>query len=280
VAERKVAVVTGTSSGIGLHTALGLAHREDIQVIATMRELGRADQLRAAAKEQGVDLAVRQLDVTDRGSRLQALDEIAAEFGTVGVLINNAGVGIAGSLEQLEDAALQAQLEVNFLGVAALTRHVLGPMRRAGAGRIITVTSNGGVQGEPFLDAYCASKFAVEGLMQSLAPVAARFGVVVSVVEPAAVATNIVQNTDTGRLAVDPDGQYGPLAAKFLAFVADGFSAPQSAPEAAAVVVEAATTATPRFRWQTSPAAVSLAALSLRDLDGAMVAAAMSQILE
>lgn len=280
MAERSIAVVTGTSSGIGLHTALGLARRKDTQVIATMRDPGRADGLHAAAEEQGTAITVRQLDVTDRDTRLRALDEVASEFGTIGILINNAGVGIAGSLEQLDDAALQAQLEINFLGVAALTRHALGPMRQAGVGRIITVTSNGGVLGEPFLDAYCASKFAVEGLMQSLAPVAARFGVVVSVVEPAAVETEIVRNTDTGPLAVDPDGRYGPLTAKFLEFVAGGFGAPQSAAEAAAVVVDAATADTPRFRWQTSAAAVASVGLSLRDLDGGAVAAAMSQILD
>jgi NAD(P)-dependent dehydrogenase (short-subunit alcohol dehydrogenase family) len=280
MAERRVAVVTGTSSGIGLHTAVGLAHRRDIQVIATMRDLGRAGRLHEVAEKQGVNLTVRQLDVTDRVTRLRALDEVAAEFGAIDILVNNAGSGIAGSLEQLDDAALLAQLEVNFLGVAALTRHVLGPMRQAGTGRIITVTSNGGVLGEPFLDAYCASKFAVEGLMQSLAPVAARFGVLVSVVEPAAVETEIVRNTDVTRLFVDPGGQYGSLAEKFLKFAAEGFGAPQSATEAAAVVVDAATTDAPRFRWQTSPAAVASVGLSLRDLDGSAVGTAMSAILD
>jgi NAD(P)-dependent dehydrogenase (short-subunit alcohol dehydrogenase family) len=182
-------------------------------------------------------------------------------------------------LEQLDDAGLQTQFEVNFLGVAALTRHVLGPMRRAKSGRIVTITSNGGVVGEPFLDAYCASKFAVEGLMQSLAPVAAQFGIAVSVVEPGAVETNIVRNTDMRCLGTDPDGQYGPLTEKFMRFVAEGFKAPQSPWDAAAVVVDAATTDTPRFRWQTSEAAVASVGLSLRDLDGSAVVSAMSDIL-
>jgi NAD(P)-dependent dehydrogenase (short-subunit alcohol dehydrogenase family) len=278
VSERKVAVVTGTSSGIGLHTAVALAER-GIRVVATMRDTGKSAPLIAEAGQRGVELPVRELDVTDRAARLRALDEVAAEFGAIDMLVNNAGLSVAGSLEQLEDAALRAQFEVNFFGVAALTRHVLAPMRRAGTGRIITVTSNGGVIGEPFLDAYCASKFALEGLMQSLAPVAAQFGVGVSVVEPAAVETNVVRNTDMRGLSVDPDGQYRRLTEKFLRFVNDGFGTSQSTRDAAAVVADAATADTPRFRWQTSEAAVMSAGLSLRDLDGSGVVTAMSVLL-
>jgi NAD(P)-dependent dehydrogenase (short-subunit alcohol dehydrogenase family) len=261
-----------------LHTAVALAE-QGIQVVATMRDTGKSGQLIAEAGRRSVKLAVRQLDVTDRATRLRVLDEVMAEFGTIDILVNNAGLSIAGSLEQLDDDGLQAQLEVNFLGAAALTRHALGQMRRAGAGRIITITSDGGAFGEPFLDAYCASKFALEGLMQSLAPVAAQFGVVVSVVEPASVETNIVQNADMRCLAVDPDGQYGRLTEKFLRFVSDGFGEPQSARDAAAVVVRAATADTPRFRWQTSEAAAASVGLSLRDLDGSSVVTAMSALL-
>jgi NAD(P)-dependent dehydrogenase (short-subunit alcohol dehydrogenase family) len=278
VSDRKVAVVTGASSGIGLHTAVALAGR-GIWVVATMRDTGKSGPLLTEAGQRGVELAVRELDVTDRATRLRVLDEVAAEFGTIGILVNNVGRSVAGSLEQLDDEALQAQLEVNFLGAAALTRHVLAPMRRAGSGRIITVTSNGGVVGEPFLDAYCASKFALEGLMQSLAPVAAQFGVVVSVVEPAAVDTSVAANTDVRGLSTDPDGQYAPLTEKFLSFVNDGFGQAQPAGDAAAIVADAATTGTPRFRWQTSEAAVASVGLSLRDLDGSIVASAMSNIL-
>jgi NAD(P)-dependent dehydrogenase (short-subunit alcohol dehydrogenase family) len=278
MSDPNVAVVTGTSSGIGLHTAIGLARR-NFRVVATMRDTRKSEQLLETAEKHGVALAVRELDVTDPTTRLRALDEVAAEFGTIDILVNNAGISVPGSLEQLDDAALQTQFEVNFFGVAALTRHVLGAMRRAGSGRIVTVTSDGGVVGEPFLDAYCASKFALEGLMQSLAPVAARFGIAVSVVEPGAVETNILQNSDMRCLGTDPDEQYGPLTEKFMRFVTEGFRTPQSPWDAAAVVVDAATTDTPRFRWQTSEAAVASVGLSLRDLDGNAVTATMSDIL-
>jgi NAD(P)-dependent dehydrogenase (short-subunit alcohol dehydrogenase family) len=273
VSERDVAVVTGTSSGIGLHTAVGLASR-GIRVVATMRDTSRAAALLAEAADQGVEVAVRVLDVTDRDGARRCLDEVEADFGPIGILVNNAGRGIGGTLEQLDDAALQEQFDVNFLGPAALTRHVLPSMRKAGSGRIVSVTSVGGVVGEPFLDGYCASKFALEGIMQSLAPVAARFGVVVSVVEPGAVGTDILANSDTGAIA-KPDDPYRELGEKFLAVFNGLFVAPQPARDAAAVVIEAATTDAPRFRWQTSDDATAFASLSLADLDGAKTVSAM-----
>ncbi|MEV0281969.1 SDR family NAD(P)-dependent oxidoreductase [Streptomyces sp. NPDC050610] len=276
--ENKIAVVTGTSSGIGLHTALGLA-RKGLHVVATMRDTGRSAALRAEAERQGVDLTVRALDVTDHDGARACLDDVTAEFGNIGILVNNAGSATFGTLEQLSDAALQRQLDVNFLGVAALTRHVLPSMRSSGAGRIVTVTSNAGAVGEPFMDAYCASKFAVEGLMQSLAPVAARFGVTVSVVEPAAVVTNMMENLDTEALAA-PDGPYQDLANTFFTAAGKAMASGQPAQDAAAVVVEAATTDTPRFRWQTSQAAVDFVGLSLADLDGGNVLRAMSAWLD
>nr|WP_275888308.1 SDR family NAD(P)-dependent oxidoreductase [Nonomuraea lactucae] len=270
--------MTGTSSGIGMHTAVGLA-REGVRVVATMRDTTRAGGLLAEAADQGVDLTVRRLDVTDRDAARRCLDEVAADLGPIGILINNAGRCVAGTLEQIDDAALQRQLDVNLLGAAALTRHVLPSMREAGGGRIISVTSISGVAGQPFFDAFSASKFALEGLMQSLAPVAARFGIVVSVVEPAFVATNVVENADVAALS-KPDDPYRDLADSVVRFTGDAMASAQSAREAAAVVIEAATTGAPRFRWQSSAAAAAAAGLSLADLDGSEVINAMSTWLD
>lgn len=157
------ALVTGTSSGIGLHTAIGLA-RTGVDVVATVRDTGRADALRTAAAAAGVELDIRALDVTDPvGAR-----DLVADVGPVDILVNNAGRGAVGTLEQLTDEDLQAQLDTNYLSVARLTRLVLPGMRERGTGRVVTVTSVGGAVGQPFSDAYCAAKFAVEGLMLSL----------------------------------------------------------------------------------------------------------------
>jgi NAD(P)-dependent dehydrogenase (short-subunit alcohol dehydrogenase family) len=274
----QIALVTGTSSGMGLHTAVGLAGR-GITVVATLRDPSRADALRAAADAAGVRLDIQALDVTDHDSAARCVDEVLHTYGRLDILINNAGRGAVASLEQLSIDDLRAQLEVNYLGVAVMTKLVLAPMRLAGSGRIVTVTSVGGTVGQPFADAYCGAKFAVEGLMQSLAPVVANFGIGVSVVEPGAVASDFVANvagvlTPHGEPAVPETGSDDPYAAmlqSYLAHSRTAFAAAQSSADAAAVIIEAATTDTPRFRWQTSPGATAFAGLSLADLDGSRV---------
>ena len=271
MSDKQVALVTGTSSGIGLHTAIGLA-RAGLHVVATMRDPDRSDDLRAASRSAGVTLDLRALDVIGEAAAAELVDDI----GRIDVLVNNAGRGSVGTLEQLTQHDLREQLEVNYLAVAGLTRLVLPGMRAAGSGRVVTVTSVGGAVGQPFADAYCGAKFAVEGLMQSLAPVAARLGVTVSIVEPAAVASAFVDNVDGVLGRLDPADAYADLLAAYLERTADAFDNAQSAESAAAVIVEAATTATPKFRWQTSDAAVAFAGLSLADLDGSRVLGATS----
>lgn len=160
-----VAVVTGTSSGMGPHAAVELAGR-GLTVVSTMRDPGRSDRLHAAASEAGVDLDVRPLDVTDLAAADACMDEILSDHGRVDVLVNNAGQGSVGTAEQLSMDDVRAQLEVNYLGPANLTKAVLPGMREAGRGRIVTVSSVGGAIGQPFADAYRGSKFAIEGFMQ------------------------------------------------------------------------------------------------------------------
>ena len=274
-----VALVTGTSSGIGLHSAVGLANA-GCEVVATMRDLGKRHALDEAAAGAGVELDVRALDVVDHDGARSCVSSVVADHGGLDIVVNNAGQGLVGTLEQLSDDDLRAQMEVNYFAVALLTRLALGVMRGAGRGRVVTVTSVGGAVGQPFNDAYCASKFAVEGLLQSLAPVAARLGIAVSIVEPGPVSTEFV----TGIMArgdgalrqrsgapAGADDAYGPLLAAYVARTQQTFSQAQRAEDVAAVVVEAAMTDRPRFRWQTSDAARAFVAQSLRDLDGATV---------
>ena len=278
--DDRVAVVTGTSSGIGLWTAVGLAG-VGLRVVATMRDTARAEALQAAAEDAGVEVEVRALDVTDRAGAADCVEQVSADHGRIDVLVNNAGRGSVATLEQLDDATLQEQLDVNYLGVAALTRLVLPGMRAAGRGRVITVTSVGGVVGQPFADAYCGPKFAVEGLMQSLAPVISRFGVEIAVVEPAAVASDFVANTDIDQdTHSDADDPYAEMLGAYLRRTAGAFAAAQNPRDAAAVVIEAATTQTPRFRWQTSDAAAAFAGLSIADLNGSRVLGQTSSWLD
>jgi short-subunit dehydrogenase len=137
---RRVAIVTGTSSGIGVHTAVGLAHA-GLHVVATMREPTRAGRLRAAAADAGVEVEVRRLDVTDPVAAERCVRAVTNDHGGVDVLVNNAGRGHVATLEETTDADLVEQLAVNYLAVARLTRLVLPGMRATGAGRVVTVTS-------------------------------------------------------------------------------------------------------------------------------------------
>lgn len=261
-----VALITGTSTGMGLHAAIDLARRGHT-VVATMRDTGKGDRLRAAASEAGVTLDLRALDVTNSAAIDDVVAEILRDHGSIDVLVNNAGQGMVGSAEQLTMAQIQAQLDVNYLGPVAMTKAVLPMMRQAGRGRILTVTSVGGVVGQPFADAYCGAKFAVEGFMQSLAVVAETFGVWVSVIEPAAVASEFVANVERPESI----GAYGTLLDNYIARTSGAFAQAQTAADAGAAIAAAATSDTYRFRWQTSSAAEQFASVSLADLDGERV---------
>jgi short-subunit dehydrogenase len=277
----RVALVTGTSSGIGLETAVQLA-RAGVEVVATVRDLARADRLREAARGAGVVIDVHKLDVTSDGSSEQCVRDVVHQHGRLDLLVNNAGAGKVGTLEQLSLDDLRAALELNCVGVARLTKLALPHVRERGSGRIVTVTSVGGVVGQPFNDAYCAAKFAVEGMMQALAPVAERLGVTVSVVEPAAVASAFAASAiseASGRVDA-PDDTYGELLAAYRRRTSAAFAAAQSPQDAAAAVVAACLDPEPRFRYQTSDGASAFAGLSMADLDGSRVLGATSSWLD
>jgi NAD(P)-dependent dehydrogenase (short-subunit alcohol dehydrogenase family) len=273
-----VALVTGTSSGMGLHTAVELARR-GLVVVATMRDTSRAAALTDAAAEAGVELDVRALDVTDHEAARTCVEGVLADHGRIDVLVNNAGRGAVATAEQLSLDDIRAQLEVNYLGPVALTKLVLPPMRAAGRGTVLTVTSVGGAVGQPFADAYCGAKFAVEGFMQSLAVVMLAHGVHVSVIEPAAVASDFVGNVARPEVAgaagaaggADTADPYAAQLDAYLARSAGAFANAQSSQDAAVAIADAATSAEHRFRWQTSEGATAFVGMSLADTDGSRV---------
>lgn len=251
---------------MGLHAAVELARR-GLSVVATMRDTARAGALRAAADAAGVVLDVRTLDVVDHPAAEALVQAVAADHGRIDVLVNNAGRGCVGTAEQLPMDVIRDQLEVNYLAPVHLAKLVLPGMRERRHGRIVTVTSVGGAVGQPFADAYCGAKFAVEGFMQSLAPVVEPFGVRVSVVEPAAVASEFVANVERPAEV----GAYGAQLDAYLARASGAFAGAQTAAEAGAAIADAATSEDYRFRWQTSEAAVRFVGASLADLDGERV---------
>jgi NAD(P)-dependent dehydrogenase (short-subunit alcohol dehydrogenase family) len=264
-----VVLVTGCSSGIGLACAVALAGAGH-QVVATLRGPGRGDRLRAAAGEAGAVLDVRQLDVTDDDSVERCVAGLVAEYGRLDSVLNNAGAGHVGTTEQdsLED--LRRVMEVNFFGVARVTRAAM-PHLRASRGRLVTVTSVGGVVGQPFNEAYCAAKFAVEGLMEGLAPVARRMGVRVSVVEPGAVASEFVANAGQVEERLAAAGPYRKLLQSYVERTRGAFAAAQAPEQVAAAVLGVLTAAEPAFRYQTSESSSQFVGLKLADRTGATI---------
>ncbi|MEZ0092863.1 SDR family NAD(P)-dependent oxidoreductase [Streptacidiphilus sp. EB129] len=265
-------LITGTSSGIGLAAAVAAADA-GWTVIATMRDTAKAGALQEAADRAGVAdrVHVKRLDVTDAGSIAACLDEVIAEYGHLDAVVNNAGAGQVGTVEQSGTEPFRTAMEVNFFGVVETTRAAM-PHLRASGGRVVTVTSVGGVIGQPFNEAYCAAKFAVEGFMESLAPVAATTGVRVSVVEPGAVASEFVssQSLDIPGL-LEAAGPYAPALKGYIDRTLAAFGSAQSSADAAASIVEVLAAAEPPFRVQTSDTARAFVATKLADTDGAAV---------
>ena len=274
----KTVLITGTSSGIGLAAAVGAA-RAGWDVVATMRDPGKAGRLLAEAGAVGVGgrIHVERLDVTDASSIQSAVARVTAAHGGLDAVVNNAGAGIVGTVEVGGMDPVRAAMEVNYFGVVEVTRAAM-PHLRASKGRLVTVTSVGGVVGQPFNEAYCAAKFAVEGFMEALTSVAATVGVRVTVVEPGAVASEFVtsQRLDIPALVADA-GPYGPALQSYIDRARQSFGNAQSAEEAATTVVEVLQAENPPFRVQTSEWARGFVASKLADTDGSAVQAMMAQ---
>ncbi|WP_338674124.1 SDR family oxidoreductase [Streptomyces sp. SCSIO 30461] len=271
VESSPVVLITGTSSGIGLAAAVAAA-QAGWRTVATLRDTSRSDALREAAAEAGVELDIRQLDVTDAASVTAAIDSVVADHGRLDALVNNAGAGHLGTLENETVDDVRKVMEVNFFGVLAASKAAL-PHLRASGGRLITVTSVGGIIGQPFNEAYCAAKFAVEGYMESLAPVAATLGVKVSVIEPGAVATEFVSNIGVDLEGVVAEaGVYAPaLQAYINRTVGQFLNGAQTPAQVAESVMEALTAESPAFRIQTSDWARGFTGTKIADLDGSAV---------
>jgi NAD(P)-dependent dehydrogenase (short-subunit alcohol dehydrogenase family) len=272
--EQRIALITGTSSGIGLATAVAAA-RAGFTAVATMRDPDRAGALREAAERAGVPVDVRRLDVTDADSVAACLDDVTRAYGRLDAVVNNAGISnFDPTVEMSTMEALRANLEVNFFGVVAVTRAAM-PLLRAGHGRLVTIGSVHGVVGQPFNEAYCAAKFAVEGFMESLAPVAGAHGVQVSIVVPGFVRdTSFGIFPDINRSTVQAaSGPYAPTFADYIRWIgSQGWEgAGQVAREVAEVVVRTLCDDRPAFRVPANRWAADHLGHKLADRDGSTV---------
>ncbi|SEQ27971.1 SDR family NAD(P)-dependent oxidoreductase [Microlunatus flavus] len=178
--------VTGSSRGFGREWADAALERGD-RVVATAREVERLEPL---VRRHGDAVLPLRLDVTDRAAVLAAVQQGADRFGSLDVVVNNAGYGHFGMVEELTEREVRDQLETNFFGALWVTQAALPVMRAQGSGRILQVTSEGGVRAYPGIGAYHASKWALEGLSESLWQEVEGFGIHVTNVEPGPYATD------------------------------------------------------------------------------------------
>ncbi|MEM9489844.1 MAG: SDR family oxidoreductase [Myxococcota bacterium] len=239
-----VAVVTGTSTGIGRSSVIHLA-RHGYQVVATMRDPTRARGLRGELARADVAADIIALDVDRDDSVARAFDEIATRYGRVDVLVNNAGISGVGTVEDTPMEAWQSLFETNLFGVVRCCQAVLPQMRRRGSGHIVNISSVTGRMATPGQAAYTASKFALEGFSETLANEVARFGIRVSIVEPGVTVTPIFGK----HRGAPPNSDYGEVYRRMQALYAALMSRASRPQAVAEVVLNALTSETPRLRW-------------------------------
>lgn len=204
-----VVIVTGASSGFGEAIALAMAEAGH-QVCATMRDPASAP---ASLLSGGPDMMLAALDVTDPASREAALHSVLARFGRIDVLVNNAGIAPMSGFEDASDAFLRHVFDTNFFGPSALTREVLPIMRAQGGGRIVNMSAIGAILTTPLMNAYCASKHALDSTSAALDIEARSFGVRVTSVLPGRFATAIMSKSPS----LEPSAPYAKLAAHMQA---------------------------------------------------------------
>ncbi|WP_326633167.1 SDR family NAD(P)-dependent oxidoreductase [Nonomuraea fuscirosea] len=197
----KIWFITGASRGFGRLWTEAALNRGD-RVAATARDVTALEPL---ARRFGDAVLPLPLDITDRKAVFDSVERAVERFGRLDVVVNNAGYGLFGMVEELTEAELRAQMETNFFGTVWVTQAVLPVLRAQRSGRIMQVTSEGGVRAYPGIGGYHASKWAVEGLSESLAQEVASFGVHVTAVEPGPYATDFGAGTSMRATDRHPD---------------------------------------------------------------------------
>jgi NAD(P)-dependent dehydrogenase (short-subunit alcohol dehydrogenase family) len=243
--EQKVAIVTGSSSGIGQEIALTLA-RNGFLTYSTMRNPMKGEYLKSLADKEKLPLKIAQLDVTKETSVKDAIESISAQATRIDTLVNNAGYGLVGAFEDLQMEGIKSQFETNVFGLIRTTQAVLPIMRKQNSGIIVNISSGAGRFGFPGGSAYVSTKFAVEGLSESMSYELEPFGIKVILIEPGFVKTNFQQAMIRSQ---DPNSPYSQMMQK-RATASNQFFQSGSAPELVAkVVLKAINTPNPNLRY-------------------------------
>jgi NAD(P)-dependent dehydrogenase (short-subunit alcohol dehydrogenase family) len=225
-----------------------------------MRNLEKSKNIPEIAKKEKIPLQVIQLDVNNDGSVKDAIFKIVNAGQRIDVLINNAGYALFGTVEDTSIEEIKAQFETNFFGVVRVTQQVLPIMRRQNSGTIVNVSSVGGRIGLPALSAYHSTKFALEGLSESIAFELEPFGIRVVIIEPGVIRTNILNSSSSAKKALDPKSPYFSLSQKlndnFKSMMESESSSPPE--EVAKVILQAVTSENPQLRYSLGDDAANL----------------------
>src|SRR5215213_658577 len=237
----RIAVVTGSSSGIGFEASLMLA-RNGFQTYATMRNPKKGENIKSIATKENLPIHIEQLDVTDNKSVTNAIQAILTEAGRIDVLVNNAGYALTGAFEDLAIEEIKAQYETNLFGLIRTTQAVLPIMRKQKSGVIVNISSGAGRFGYAGASAYISTKFAVEGLSESMSYELEPFGIKVILVEPGVIRTNVFKNIVTAKKSQNPNSPYSQIMQKMSTSFEHMLEKASSSPDLVAKVVLQAVT--------------------------------------
>ncbi len=269
-----VALITGTNSGIGQLSALELARRGH-RVFASMRNLKNASYILAKAEKENLSVETVELDVTDAGSVSAAVAHITKHAARLDVIVNNAGFGSFGPIEDYSDEDLKQVFETNFFGAIRVTRAALPTMRAQRSGTIIMVSSISGLRTFPFLSVYSASKFALEAASNGLRHELRALGIRVVLIEPGNFNTRAGANMHYPSRLKDgfargtSDPQYARVLEQYR--TASGTRKFGDANDVAQVIADAAEAENPKARYLVGKDAEEFAALSPDDFERAMI---------
>jgi len=213
----KTALVTGSSSGIGFETSLALA-RNGFHTFATMRDLGKDEKIKQVIEKEDLSIEILELDVDSKESVNQAIKIILEKKDRIDVLVNNAGYGMWGTVEDVSINEFKEQFETNFFSIIRLIQKVAPIMRKQGSGNIVNISSVAGRIGFPVSPAYISSKFALEGLSESLRFELMPFGVNVIIIEPGVIKTNFFDSMKLSEKS-QQDSTYKEITDKVISGV-------------------------------------------------------------
>ncbi|MBA4124318.1 MAG: SDR family oxidoreductase [Acidobacteria bacterium] len=236
-----VILITGSNSGIGMATALYLAEKGH-RIYASMRDLNHGNDLQAAATAKNLSVKTIRLDVNDETSVKEAVADVLSKEGRIDILINNAGIGPLGTIEETDEALAKSIFETNFFGALRTIRAVLPSMREKKSGTIINVSSTAGRIAPFCMGLYSASKFALEAASEALAQEVLSFGIRVRIVEPAFITTPILEKALDGLKPAN-ESSYPNAVERIQMLFANG-NENGGAPESVAETIEAAINST------------------------------------